>query len=232
MRMATILAIETSSDTASVALLQGEAIHAVSTSGFSNHSQSVLPMLQGLLDKTGIRLPDCDAIAFGCGPGSFTGVRTACGITQGLAFGSGLPVIPVVTLQAMAHTCYTKTGETNILVILDARMKEVYWAQYRYGNGWESVVEPRLSPASEVMPSGAVHLCGNGFAAYQPDFSNALASLPFFPDIAPDAVAIAQLGLAAFMRGDIIQARDAQPLYLRNKVAQTTLERLAKERLR
>ena len=224
--MTTILAIETSSDTASVALLQDEVIHAVSTSGFANHSQAVLPMLHELLNKANTKLSDCDAIAFGCGPGSFTGVRTACGITQGLAFGSGLPVIPIVTLQAMAHTCYTKTGETNVLAILDARMKEVYWAQYQYDNDWKSVMEPRLSLASEVVFSGEVSICGNGFAAYQPDFSDTLASFPFFSDIIPDATAIAQLGLIAFMRGDVINARHAHPLYLRNKVAQTTLERL------
>jgi tRNA threonylcarbamoyladenosine biosynthesis protein TsaB len=91
--MPTILAIETSSELASCALLHGERVSSRDSSGVRTHSQSILPMVQSLLDEAGIKLSDCDAIAYGCGPGSFTGVRTACGVAQGLAFGAALPVV-------------------------------------------------------------------------------------------------------------------------------------------
>ena len=94
--------------------------------------ESVLPMIQELLAEAGITLKDCDAIAFGAGPGSFTGVRTACGISQGLAFGANLPVVPVVTLDAMALACRQQHGAERVLTVLDARMDEVYWAQYEF----------------------------------------------------------------------------------------------------
>ena len=100
--MLTIIALDTSSDVASVALLRGEKLQTLSSEGFSTQSLSTLPMLQQLMTDAGIGIRDVDAIAFGCGPGSFTGLRTACGIAQGLSFGASLPVIPVVTLEAMA----------------------------------------------------------------------------------------------------------------------------------
>jgi len=108
--MATILAIETSSEMASCALLRGERVYFRESSGVRTHSQAVLPMIQELLAEAGIVLRDCDAIAYGAGPGSFTGVRTACGIAQGLGFGAGLPLLPVVTLDAMALACRERHG--------------------------------------------------------------------------------------------------------------------------
>lgn len=101
----TIIAIDTSSDVASVALLRGEKLRSLSSEGFSTHSLSSLPMLQQLLKEEEIEIKDVDAIAFGCGPGSFTGLRTACGIAQGLSFGASIPVVAVVTLEAMAESC-------------------------------------------------------------------------------------------------------------------------------
>ncbi|MGB9109017.1 MAG: tRNA (adenosine(37)-N6)-threonylcarbamoyltransferase complex dimerization subunit type 1 TsaB, partial [Telluria sp.] len=146
--MPIILAIETSSELASCALFNSDAGAAASplsreTAGVRTHSQSVLPMVQELLREAGIKLADCDAIAFGAGPGSFTGVRTACGVAQGLAFGASLPVLPLVTLEAMAEACRARNGATEVLAVLDARMNEVYWAQYRYAGGaWHAVVAP------------------------------------------------------------------------------------------
>ena len=124
--MSIILAIETSSELASCALLNGDTLLARESSGVRTHSQSILPMVQELLAEAGLTLKQCDAIAFGAGPGSFTGVRTACGIAQGLAFGASLPVVPLVTLEAMALACHRQTGATEILAVLDARMGEVY----------------------------------------------------------------------------------------------------------
>src|SRR5450830_1545003 len=139
----TILALETSSELASCALLRDGRLTRRASNGVRTHSQSILPMVQELLSEAGIALADCDAIAFGAGPGSFTGVRTACGVAQGLAYGANLPVLPLVTLEAMAEACRAATGAVEVLAVLDARMSEVYWAQYRFiDGGWLEVVAP------------------------------------------------------------------------------------------
>jgi tRNA threonylcarbamoyladenosine biosynthesis protein TsaB len=224
--MSTILAIETSSEIASIALLhQGKCI-SHDAQGVNMHSQTVLPMVQQALRQAGIGLAQCDAIAFGAGPGSFTGVRTACGVAQGLAFGADLPVVPVLTLQAMAQACRTACGADNVLVVLDARMDEVYWAQYRYHDGWQTVQAPILSAPAAVTPSGQVTACGNGLIAYAPAFESAAFAANAHPGIIPHATQIAQLGLIEFAAGRAVAAHDAQPVYLRNKVALTTAERL------
>lgn len=226
--MSTIIAIDTSSDIASVALMCGETIHSTSSEGFSNHSLTVLPMLQKLLEKHDLTVAGCDAIAFGCGPGSFTGLRTACGIAQGLSFATSLPVIPVVTLEAMAQTCYEQTGAIDVLALLDARMHEVYWAQYRYENGqWKTVSEPCLTAASSVVPEGKPVFCGNGLSAYAGELVSIVGKSLKWPDIHPDARAIARLGKIRLEREETVTAKEIQPLYLRNKVALKTAERLA-----
>jgi tRNA threonylcarbamoyladenosine biosynthesis protein TsaB len=240
--MPIILAIETSSELASCALLNKNgllpsAVFARESSGVRTHSQSVLPMVQELLREAGVKLADCDAIAFGAGPGSFTGVRTACGVAQGLAFGANLPVLPLVTLEAMAEACRARSGATEVLAVLDARMGEVYWAQYRWNGAWETVSEPALCAPDAVAPlptadGGILAACGNGFSAY-PD---ALAAIPFankpfaagaHTDILPHARELAVLGVAALAAGRAVPADEAQPIYLRNKVAYTSAERQA-----
>jgi tRNA threonylcarbamoyladenosine biosynthesis protein TsaB len=173
-------------------------------------------------------LADCDAIAFGAGPGSFTGVRTACGVAQGLAFGAGLPVLPLVTLEAMAEACRARTGATEVLAVLDARMNEVYWAQYRYdGAAWHVVCAPALAAPDAVAPPDIAGLtaCGNGFAAYAEAFAGRAFAAGAHADILPHAREMASLGAAAFARGAALPADAAQPLYLRNKVAYTSAER-------
>jgi tRNA threonylcarbamoyladenosine biosynthesis protein TsaB len=230
--MSTIIAIETSSELASAALLRGDQVIAREASGVQTHSQSLLPMVQELLREAEITLAQCDAVAFGAGPGSFTGVRTACGVAQGLGFGADLPVVPVVTLLAMAQACREASGASDVLVVMDARMEEVYWAQYRYDNGWQTLIEPTLSAASAVVPIGAVVACGNGLSAYAATFAAAFSQLPVAmhpePVVMPHAAQVAQLAAIAFAEGRAVAARDAQPIYLRNKVALTTVERQAK----
>jgi tRNA threonylcarbamoyladenosine biosynthesis protein TsaB len=227
--MPIILAIETSSELASCALLHGATVSARETSGVRTHSQSILPMVQQLLAEAGVKLAECDAIAFGAGPGSFTGVRTACGIAQGLAFGADLPVVPLVTLEAMALACRERTGASEILVVLDARMGEVYWAQYRHADGWQVVSEPALCAPGAVAPLPADRLaaCGNGFAEYAQAFANRPFAVGALTDIVPHARDLAQLAGLAFARGEAVPAAQAQPLYLRNKVAYTSSERQA-----
>lgn len=226
-----ILAIETSSELASAALLRGDQLLVREASGVQTHSQTLLPMVQSLLAQAGVTLAQCDAIAFGSGPGSFTGVRTACGIAQGLAFGLDLPVLPIVTLQAMAQACRDNGLESDVpdvLCVLDARMGEVYWAQYRYADSWQTVIEPTLSVASGVMPVGRVVACGNGLSAYWGWFETQAFASNAQPECMPHAAQVARLARIDFLQGKALTARDAQPLYLRNKVALTTSERLAK----
>lgn len=229
--MSTILAIETSTELASVALLHRGEFIVHEALGVNTHSQTILPMVQILLAQAGISLAQCDALAFGAGPGSFTGVRTACGVTQGLAYGADLPVVPVVTLHAMAQACREACGAKDILVVLDARMEEVYWAQYRYQDGWENVSEPQLSAPSavaEVATDKRVTLCGNGLVAYASAFDKLVLATDRQPDVMPHARQIAQLAQIELAAGRTVVARDVQPIYLRNKVAFTTAERLAK----
>jgi tRNA threonylcarbamoyladenosine biosynthesis protein TsaB len=228
-----ILAIETSSELASCALLnKNGAVLARESSGVRTHSQSVLPMVQELLREAGVKLADCDAIAFGAGPGSFTGVRTACGVAQGLAFGANLPVLPLVTLEAMAEACRARTGATEVLAVLDARMGEVYWAQYRWNGGWEVVSGPALGAPDAVAPlpvAGGVKLaaCGNGFSAYPDAFKDKDFAANADAAILPHARELAVLGVAALAAGRAVPADEAQPVYLRNKVAYTSAERQA-----
>ncbi|MGZ8290615.1 MAG: tRNA (adenosine(37)-N6)-threonylcarbamoyltransferase complex dimerization subunit type 1 TsaB [Telluria sp.] len=228
--MSIILAIETSSELASCALLNGDTLLARESSGVRTHSQSILPMVQELLAEAGLTLQQCDAIAFGAGPGSFTGVRTACGIAQGLAFGASLPVVPMVTLDAMALACHQQTGATDILTVLDARMGEVYWAQYRYDGGLQVVVPPALCAPGDVAPiAGATPLaaCGNGFSAYPEAFAGREFAAGAIDTILPHARQLAQLARAALAAGHAVSAAEAQPIYLRNKVAYTSAERQA-----
>jgi tRNA threonylcarbamoyladenosine biosynthesis protein TsaB len=226
--MSIILAIETSSELASCALLNGETLLARASSGVRTHSQSILPMVQELLAEAGLTLAQCDAIAFGAGPGSFTGVRTACGIAQGLAFGASLPVVPLVTLEAMALACHLQTGAADILAVLDARMGEVYWAQYRVDGGLQVIAEPALCAPGDVAPlavDGALTACGNGFTAYPEAFAGRPYADGALAGIMPHAGEIARLGAAALAAGHGLPAAQAQPIYLRNKVAYTSAER-------
>ncbi|PFH12075.1 tRNA threonylcarbamoyladenosine biosynthesis protein TsaB [Collimonas sp. PA-H2] len=233
--MQTILAIETSTELASAALLRGGQVITRESAGVQTHSLAILPMVQSLLAEAGISLAQCDALAFGVGPGSFTGVRTACGIVQGLAFGADLPVLPVVTLAAMAQACRDLNGADDVLAVLDARMGEVYWAQYRFADAhWQVIVEPTLSAPAAVLPlplnpgAKALQACGNGLSAYAEAFAAAPFGAASLPDVMPNARQIAALGSSAFSQGKGLNAVEAQPLYLRNKVALTTAERAAK----
>lgn len=224
--MPTILAIETTTELASCALLRGDALYARQSGGVQTHSHAVLPMVQELLAEAGIRLADCDAVAFGAGPGSFTGVRTGCGVAQGLAFGAGLPVVPVVTLEAMAQAARELHGAADVLAVLDARMGEVYWAQYAWNDGWRAVAEPALAAPGAVAPlAGTAPVwCGNGLTAFLEHYA---ACAPAHPAIMPHAAQVARLGARLFAAGAGVPPEAAQPLYLRNKVAYTSAERAA-----
>lgn len=231
----TLISIETSTELASVALLHEGRLSSRESMGAQTHSSTVPGMIQDLLKEAGVKLSHCDAVAFGAGPGSFTGVRTACGLAQGLAFGANIPVVPVITLLAMAQRARALSGNetSDVLSLLDARMGEVYWAQYRFEsrNGeagseghWTVVTEPFLSAAVAVAAEGHPTLCGNGLSAYGGDLLH-LQAREQRPEIMPHATDVLTLAVTAVREGQTLPARDAQPLYLRNKVALTTRER-------
>lgn len=223
--MTRILAIETSTELATAALLTDEQLFIRELNGVQTHSQGILPAIQSLLAEAGVSLRDCDAIAFGCGPGAFTGIRTACGIVQGLAYGAGLPVVPVVSLLAMAQAAREQTPATEFVCILDARMDEVYWAQYRFtGADWIEVSAPALGSMSEALAdiglSQAQLVIGNGLNLPESDHSKFTALFCM-----PHARQVGMLGKSDFVAGLGVAADQAQPLYLRNKIALTTAER-------
>lgn len=229
--MSTILAIETSTEVASAALIQQNSIYSEISEGVHSHSEKILPMVQSLLKRAGITLAQCDAIAFGKGPGSFTGVRTACGVVQGLAFGADIPIIPVVTLQSMAEACHQQEPNArDIVAVMDARMGEVYWAQYRLNDQvWQEIIAPTLSLATDIQPQGSVWICGNGVSVYESAFEGQSWVAGYVPNIMPHAVQTAQLAALELKQGHVYPAEEAQPLYLRNKVALTIAEREARD---
>lgn len=190
------------------------------------HTEMLIDMVDDLLARHELRVKELDGIAFGQGPGSFTGLRIACGVTQGLAFAAGLRVVGVGTLLAMAEA----TGAERVVCCLDARMQEVYHAAYdRSAGGWKTVCEPGLwSPVeSPALPHGLWVGCGSGFATYHDAllerYDGHLSGLA--ADIAPHAREIVRLGVSLFEQGKDTDAAFAAPIYIRDKVALRTDER-------
>lgn len=222
------LAIECGGDTFSVAL-QGFGDDGVLTGdGGANVSTALLPAVTGLLARHGLRADQLAGVAFGCGPGSFTGVRTACAVAQGLAWGGGrLPVLPVESLMAVAERARNDAGVTDAWAAMDARMGEMYVGHYRWqvGAGWQRVGELGLvRPALACLPSGAT-LVGNAARVH----AEALRVAGVDPDQAVEttvhAQAVLQLVPALLAQGRAVAPRDAHPLYVRDRVALTTAER-------
>ncbi|HEY9145374.1 MAG TPA: tRNA (adenosine(37)-N6)-threonylcarbamoyltransferase complex dimerization subunit type 1 TsaB [Thiobacillus sp.] len=224
-----LLVLDTSTEWCSAALWLDGHIHARRVLAEQRHSSLLLPMVDELLRKTGVTLRQLDGIGYGAGPGSFTGLRIACAVTQGLAFGANLPVVGVSTLESIAE----QAGADRVLTVLDARMAEVYWAAYRRdGAGWRTVAEPQLAlPESVVVPDGDSWIgAGNGFVALGDVLRPRLAARLVRIDdtLMPDAAAMAPLAARAFERGEGMDAALAAPVYLRDKVALTVDERRAR----
>lgn len=224
-----LLAIETSSEQGSAALWWDGRVHERRGGRSEAHSARLLPQVAELLAETGLRLTDLDAIAFGAGPGSFTGLRLACGVAQGLAFGADRPVIGVNSLEAVACSA----GQPLCYVAIDARMDEVYCAAYRVGSDdIETVIGPRVLPpaAATQPPGGGWHGCGSGFAVHGEALRGRLGDAVTSVDAAavPTASMVAQLAARRLARNGGADAVTAQPLYVRDKVALTTAERLAR----
>jgi tRNA threonylcarbamoyladenosine biosynthesis protein TsaB len=221
-----VLAIETSTEYCSVALWQDGVITEHCELVGQKHSEVLMEMIDDLLQATGCKLQAMDGIAFGMGPGSFTGVRIACGVAQGLAFGANLQVIGVCTLQALAEA----SGRPRVIAALDARMGEIYHAAYEKQDGsWTTASEPCLcKPEHAPTVSGDDWFgAGSGFSVYGKALGERYAGQLHGVDDAavPQAAAIVALGAAQFTLGRGVDAAEALPLYLRDKVALKTSER-------
>ncbi|MDO9011493.1 MAG: tRNA (adenosine(37)-N6)-threonylcarbamoyltransferase complex dimerization subunit type 1 TsaB [Gallionella sp.] len=229
-----VLALETSTEYCSVALWQDGIVLEHCERVGQKHSELLMPMLDAVLREAGCGIQDMDGIAYGSGPGSFTGVRIACGVTQGLAFGASLPVAGICTLLALAEA----SGQQRVIAALDARMGEIYCAVYeKRGNVWSTVCEPCLCKPEDapVVPGTGWFGVGSGFAEFgtvlHSRYSVQLSGVN--TAAVPQAAAIASLGAAQFSVGRGMDAAAALPFYLRDKVALKTAEReqLAAEKL-
>ncbi|HYX64020.1 MAG TPA: tRNA (adenosine(37)-N6)-threonylcarbamoyltransferase complex dimerization subunit type 1 TsaB [Burkholderiales bacterium] len=212
-------ALETSTEWCSVALHVDGEIRAVERRAGQRHSELALPMLQGLLQQWHLHPGDLDAIAFGAGPGSFTGLRIACGIAQGLAAAHGVPVLGVSSFEAIAE----ESGAARVAACLDARMREVYYAALeKDARGWREVIGGQcIAPDAAPRPPGDGWVgCGSGFALAHP-WASTLGAMPLFPEIHPAASAVARLAAPRLARGEGVDAAEAAPRYLRDKVAYT-----------
>jgi len=209
-------AIETSTEWCSVALWRGGEIAALERRAGHRHSEFALPMLESLLKGSQI-----DAVAFGAGPGAFTGLRIACALAQGLAFARGLPVIGISTLEALAQ----ESGAARVVACIDARMREVYYAalEKRAGRWHEVIAAQCVAPQSAPRPAGDGWVgCGNGFEVYGEVLKAKVSIMK--PAIHPTAIAVAQLAAPRLAAGEGVDAALAAPVYLRDKVAFTKEE--------
>lgn len=219
--MTTLLALDTATEACSVALLHEGRVFSHYEVIPRLHAQRVLPMVQNLLAEAGVTLSAVDALAFGRGPGAFTGVRIAVGVVQGLAFALERPVLPVSNLALLAQRAWREQGATQVAAAIDARMDEVYWGCYRLEAGVMQLagVEAVLPPEQVALPRAADGDwfgagTGWGYAARIPVTPVALDA-----GLLPHAEDVLALALPAFLRGDVVSAEKAQPVYLRDNVA-------------
>lgn len=244
------LALETSTDTLSLAVARGTQTWTHTSAGGALTSTHMIPQTLALLKEAGLTLTDLQAVVFGRGPGAFTGLRTACSVAQGLAFGADLPVLPIDTLLAVAEEARAAnaltgaTPVTRVLAVMDARMEQVYAAAYEFTPSapnaataaanplqgtWRCVQQPELhSPESLNWPADWLQdrfiAAGNAWPVYAGRWPAALTA----PQVMalPTAAALLRLAPAAWAAGQAVPPEEALPLYIRDKVAQTTDERM------
>lgn len=221
-----LLAFDTSTEYCSAAIVSDGSSYIREMHAGNRHSELLLPMIGELLAESGFVLAQLDGIAYGKGPGSFTGLRIGCGVAQGLGLGADLPVVGVVTLEAMAWG----SGHDCVATCLDARMHEVYYALYqRAGDDMRCMAGPGVHKPGDVpLPFGGTWWgCGNGFAAYPDALKTRLGPMLTSVDagVWPHALAIGSLAAKVFDAGGGLPADRAEPLYVRDKVALKTCER-------
>ena len=221
-----LLALDTATECCSAALLVDDRLLTREAELVRGHAERILPMVDELLAEAGMSLRGLDAIAFGRGPGSFTGVRLAASVTQGLAFGAGLGVVPVSDLRALAQRVFDDDGHvTRALVCNDARMQEVYWGCFERGSAGLAVerAAERVGPAGSVqLPPGWPDAAGvgRGLAAYP--VLGALAGVVVrgeWDRLLPRAVEVARLAVPELAAGRLLDPEAAIPVYLRDDVA-------------
>lgn len=224
-----ILSIETATEQGSVALLHGGELLVRRIQGAANHSEAVLRDLRQLLAEAGLAVGALDAVAFGAGPGAFTGLRLACGVAQGIALGAGLGIAAVGSLQALA----LQTGAPRVLVATDARMGEIYHAAFVADA--DGVPQPIgapqcCTPLQLELPPGDWFGAGSAFRAWPEELEARTCGrlVACRPDLHPRAEEVARLGARLAMHGALLAPELAAPLYVRDKVALTTAERLAR----
>ena len=227
-----LLAIDTSTERMSLALQQGDRVFSHQGLAGAQASSGLIDAVLALLAQAEMPMAALQAIAFGRGPGAFTGLRTACSVAQGLALGLGLRLLPTDTLRCLAQA--TPMEHTRVIAMLDARMGQVYAAAYeRIGEDWRVVSEPALcQPDAWACPDAwhgsASVLAGNAMAvhaAHLQSLVNACGAEPL--TMWPDARAMLVLAARAWQRGESIEPQHAMPVYVRDDVARTTAERLA-----
>jgi len=224
---AKILAIDTATEACSAALYIDGVITEKYQLAPREHTQLILKMIESLLDDAQLKITDLDALAFGRGPGSFTGVRITTGVIQGLAFASDLAVIPVSTLASIAQLAYENHQQKYVLAAIDARMGEMYWGCYQLTENNLMVLsgEEKVSPANTVTVDQKLSTswCGAGSAweSYVEPLNSQLGETitSVYADYFPRASTIVMLAAEAWQRGETVDAAKAQPVYLRNDVA-------------
>ena len=217
-----LLAFDTSTDVISIAVQSGDAVLQHQGPGGPLASATLIPAVRSLMAQAGITFDTLDAVVFGRGPGSFTGLRTACSVAQGLGYGAGVRLLPIDTLHAVAEEAHDRFGATRVVAVLDARMDQVYAAGYDFGVAWSASEAELLAPEGVVLPEGWA-LAGNAFAAYGERLPRAAAR----HEVLPTAAAMLRLAPALLAAGRTVAPAEAWPLYVRDKVAQTTEERAA-----
>jgi tRNA threonylcarbamoyladenosine biosynthesis protein TsaB len=221
-----LLAFDTSTETLSIAVTAGAGAPVLehTAPGGARASAELIPAIQALLARAGLALDGLDAIAFGRGPGSFTGLRTAAAVAQGLGFGSGVPVLAIDTLLAVAEEARGLTGATRVVAVLDARMGEVYFGAYEHADGrWQTRQAPALGRPEQVACPPGWALAGNAMDLHR----DALPRQAERIVVLPTAHALLRLAPQELASGAPHGAAQALPLYIRDKVAQTTEERAA-----
>ncbi len=240
-----LLAFDTGTEAMSIAVSHTVGSHTASwqheAPGGARASSDLIPAILDLLQQAGLRLGELDAICFGCGPGSFTGLRTACSVAQGLAFGAGVPVLPVDSLLAVAeearHNALALSPRGVVTALLDARMDEMYCASFAYAaDQWtqlqgSSLVKPEQALAAPPGMQLPWALAGNVFEVYGERMPVATAPTAAVPRIAaqPCASALLRLAPQLLAQGLAVGAEHAMPSYIRDKVAKTTAERMAEK---
>ncbi|WP_320544984.1 tRNA (adenosine(37)-N6)-threonylcarbamoyltransferase complex dimerization subunit type 1 TsaB [Aeromonas veronii] len=219
-----ILAVDTATEACSAALLVGDKLFSRWEEAPRDHTRKILPMVQAVLEDAGISLSDLDAIAFGRGPGSFTGVRIGISVAQGLAFGAGVPLIGISTLAAMAQGAYRLDGAEQVLTAIDARMNEVYFGRYELIDGRMQLVGDEVvsDPVALVdvrgKLAGPVTCVGTGFETYGETLSGLADELAVSQVRFPAAEDMLPLARAAWLAGEAVPVEQATPIYLRDKV--------------